>query len=149
MDKTTFWSSSSAPIGSNLLKKSSDVASYCYVSGNYNNDNLSSKDKKIQSDKILIAQKNFFDFFPFQFVEGNKNQALPDENSICLSQEIALQLFGNEKAIGKEVVFENKKLVVRGVYKIDNKLLFKMKNLYHCRKIVNKLRIKRYNNFTL
>ena len=121
MDKTTFWASSSAPIGPNLLKKSSDVSSYCYLSGNYNNDNLQTKNKKIQSDKILLAQKNFFEFFPFEFIEGNQKQALPDENSICLSQEIALQLFGNERAIGKEVVFENKKLVVRGVYKLDGK----------------------------
>lgn len=121
MDKTTFWGSSSAPIGSNLVKKSSDVASYCYLSGNYNNDNLHTKNKKIQSDKILLAQKNFFEFFPFEFIEGNQKQALPDENSICLSQEIALQLFGNEHAIGKEVVFENKKLVVRGVYKLNGK----------------------------
>ena len=121
MDKTTFWAASSAPIGSNLVKKSSDVTSYCYISGNYNNDILRSNNKKIQSDKILIAQKNFFDFFPFEFIEGNQKQALPDENSICLSQEIALQLFGNKKAVGKEVIFENKKLVVRGVFKIDNK----------------------------
>ncbi len=121
MDKTTFWASSSAPIGSNLLKKSNDVASYCYLSGDYSNDNLHTKNKKIQSDKILLAQKNFFEFFPFEFIEGSQKQALPDENSICLSQEIALQLFGNEKAIGKEVVFENKKLVVRGVYKLNSK----------------------------
>ena len=121
MDKTTFWASSSAPIGSNLAQKSSDITSYCYLSGDYNNDFLYAKNKKIQSDKILIAQKNFFDFFPFQFVEGTRNQALPDENSICLSTEIAFQLFGNEKTLGKEIVFENKKLVVRGVYKLDDK----------------------------
>jgi putative ABC transport system permease protein len=121
MDESTFWTSSSAPIGSNLIKKSNEVASYCYISGDYNNDIIRYKNNKKQFEKILIAQDNFFDFFPFEFVEGNQNAALPDENSICLSQETAIQLFGNAKALGKEVIFENKKLVVRGVYKLDEK----------------------------
>jgi putative ABC transport system permease protein len=121
MDEDVFWTTSSAPTGSNLIKKSNDVDSYCYISGNYNNDIIRYKSKKKQFEKILIAQPNFFDFFPFEFVEGNQNLALPDENSICLSQETALQIFGKEKALGQEVVFENKKLVVRGVYKLDKK----------------------------
>ncbi|TRX35457.1 FtsX-like permease family protein [Flavobacterium sp. ZT3R18] len=121
MDESTFWTSTSAPIGSNLIKKSNEVASYCYISGDYNKDIIRYKNSKKQFEKILIAQDNFFDFFPFEFVEGNQNTALPDENSICLSQETAMQLFGNDKALGKEVVFENKKLVVRGVYKLDKK----------------------------
>jgi putative ABC transport system permease protein len=121
MDESTFWTSSPAPIGSNLKKKSNEVASYCYISGDYSKDIIRFKNNKKQFEKILIAQDNFFDFFPFEFVEGNKNTALPDENSICLSEETAMQFFGNDKALGKEVVFENKKLVVRGVYKLDEK----------------------------
>jgi putative ABC transport system permease protein len=121
MGESTFWTSTSAPIGSNLIKKSNEVASYCYISGDYNKDIIRFKNSKKQFEKILIAQDNFFDFFPFEFVEGNKNSALPDENSICLSQETAMQIFGNDTALGKVVVFENKKLIVRGVYKLDKK----------------------------
>lgn len=121
MDETSFWTTTPAPVGSNLIKKSDDVASYCYISGDYNKDIIRFKNNKKQFEKILIAQDNFFDFFPFEFVEGNQEGALPDENSICLSQETAMQLFGNESALNQEVVFENKKLVVRGVYKLDKK----------------------------
>jgi putative ABC transport system permease protein len=119
MDENTFWTTTSAPVGSNVLKKSDKVASYCYIDGDYTNDIIRFKNKKIQSNKILITQNNFFDFFPFEFVEGNLKGALPDENSICLSQETAIQLFGNDKALDKEIVFQNKKLIVRGVYKLD------------------------------
>ncbi|NDP22991.1 MAG: FtsX-like permease family protein [Paludibacter sp.] len=117
MDVTTFWTSSPAPSGGAVAKKNSNVKSYCYISGDYGNDIIRFKNKKVQSDKILSAQKNFFEYFPFEFIEGNVASALPDENSICLSDKIALQLFGNQKALGKEVVFENKKVLVRGVYK--------------------------------
>ncbi len=119
MDPTTFWTSSPAPSGNAVVTKNTEVASYCYVSGDYSNDIIRFKNKKIQSDKILSAQKNFFEYFPFEFIEGNLASALPDENSICLSEKMALQLFGHQKALGKEVVFENKKLLVRGVYKSD------------------------------
>jgi putative ABC transport system permease protein len=121
MSENTFWASSSAPIGAAIQEKNSEVASYCYLSGNYESDLIRFKNKKVQSSKIVLTQKNFFEFFPFEFVEGNQKTALPDENSISLSQDLALQLFGKETALGKEVLFQNKKLIVRGVYKMDKK----------------------------
>ncbi len=120
VDENIFWTSGSAAVGSNLIKKTDEVISYCYLDGDYVNDIIRFKSKKVQSDKILFAQKNFFEFFPFEFVSGNKNTALPDENSICLSVELAMQLFGNESALNKEVTFRDKKMRVRGVYKINN-----------------------------
>ncbi len=102
MDPTTFWTSSSAPVGATVKEKNKQVASYCYISGDYTNDIIRYKNKKVQSDEILSAQKNFFEYFPFEFIEGNLTSALPDENSICLSQKMASQLFGNQKALGKD-----------------------------------------------
>ena len=46
MEKDVYWTSSSAPIGSNLIKKSSDVESYCYISGGYDNDIIQFEDQK-------------------------------------------------------------------------------------------------------
>lgn len=124
MNPTTYWSSSSAPVGSAIKDKSSEVESYCYLNGNYSDDIIRFKNKKIQTNKIVIAQKNFFDYFPFPFIEGNQKAALPDVNSICLSEDLALQLFGNEKALGKQIVLQNKNLIVRGVYKLDQKSIY-------------------------
>ncbi|CAM3587893.1 ABC transporter permease [Flavobacterium gelidilacus] len=121
IDENTFWTSGSAPVGSALKLKTPEVASYCYISGDYENDIIRIGKKKIFSEKILSAQKNFFDFFPFEFIEGSVNNALPDENSICLSAEMATQLFNKEPALNKEIDFQGKKLIVRGVYKLDKK----------------------------
>ncbi|MWB94331.1 FtsX-like permease family protein [Flavobacterium sp. GA093] len=121
MSENTFWASSSAPVGAAIKEKTSEIEAYCYMDGDYINDIIKFRDKKIQSDKIVSAQKNFFEFFPFDFVEGNRKKALPDENSICLSEELAFQIFGNESALGKELTIQNKKVLVRGVYKLDKK----------------------------
>ncbi|KFF10067.1 ABC transporter permease [Flavobacterium hydatis] len=124
MDATTYWSSSSAPIGSAIQAISPEVESYCYLSGSYDNEILYFNNKKVQSDKIVIAQKNFFDYFPYEFIEGNQKAALPDVNSICLSQDLAINLFGNETALGKKVVLQKRVLIVRGVYKLDKKSVY-------------------------
>jgi len=124
MDPTTFWASSSAPIGAAIKNISPEVESYCYVNGNYENEIIRYNGKKVQSGKIVAAQKNFFDYFPYQFIEGNAKTGLPDGNSICLSEDLATQLFGSESAFGKKIVLQNQVLVVRGVYKLDKKSVF-------------------------
>ncbi|WET03094.1 ABC transporter permease [Flavobacterium sp. YJ01] len=124
MDPTTYWASSSAPIGAAIKEASPEVASFCYVNGNYDNEIITYNDKKVQSENVLVAQKNFFDYFPYQFVEGNSQKGLIDGNSICLSQDLAQQLFGNERAFGKKIILQNQVVVVRGVYKLDKKSIF-------------------------
>lgn len=121
IDENVFWTSGSAAVGPNLAAKSSEVESYCYLNDYYADEIIATGSKKIQFSKILDAQKTFFEFFPFEFVEGNIKTALPDENSICLSEDTAHKLFKNEPALGKEVVYSGKKLVVRGVYRLTGK----------------------------
>ncbi len=120
IDDHTFWPSCSAAIGPNLIKSTSKVASYCYLNGGYDTDIIRYKSKKIIAEKIVFAQKNFFEFFPFEFIEGSQENALPDANSICISTALAEQLFGNETALGKEITIDKTKLVVRGVYLLEN-----------------------------
>ncbi|MEZ0128695.1 ABC transporter permease [Flavobacterium sp. LBUM151] len=124
MDATTYWASSSSPIGSAIKTANSQVESYCYLSGDYDNEIIRYNNKRVQSDKIVSAQKNFFDYFPYPFIEGNSTAALPDVNSICLSEDLAVQLFGNQSALGKQVVLQNENLIVRGVYKLDKKSVY-------------------------
>ncbi|MDR6966664.1 putative ABC transport system permease protein [Flavobacterium arsenatis] len=124
IDENVFWTSGSAAVGPNLDAKSSEVESYCYLNDYYADEIIAAGGKKIQFSKILDAQRTFFEFFPFEFVEGNIKTAMPDENSICLSENTAQQLFKNEPAVGKEVVYSGKKLVVRGVYRLTGKAAY-------------------------
>ncbi|MCK8142718.1 ABC transporter permease [Flavobacterium sp. I-SCBP12n] len=149
MDATSFWASSSAPIGAAIKETTPEVESYCYLEGDYSNEIIAFKNKKIQSDKIIIAQSNFFDFFPFDFVQGNKKGSLPDENSICLSEELAFQLFGQEEVLGKELVLRNTKLIVRGIYKLNKKSSYAPSCVVNFMDLRIKKSIEQWGNFQL
>ncbi|MDQ6471919.1 FtsX-like permease family protein [Flavobacterium sp. LHD-80] len=147
MDPTTYWASSSAPIGSTIKNTSPEVESYCYVNGNYDDEIIRYNGKKVQSEKVVVAQKNFFDYFPYQFIEGNAKTGLPDGNSICLSEELAIQLFGSESAFGKKIVLQNQVLVVRGVYKLDKKSVFNPSCIVNFMDLRIKNTIQQWGNF--
>ena len=97
-----------------------NVESYAYMSNGYKNDIVEYNGKK-EELKIVHTQSNFFSFFPFHFIEGNGKSALQDDASVALSANAAHKFFGDEKALGKQIKFKNKTLVVRGVYTIPGK----------------------------
>ncbi|MEC4048550.1 ABC transporter permease [Flavobacterium sp. SUN046] len=115
-----FWANNIACYEPYLKTEFKELKGYCYLDCWYNSKVTKYKSKK-EILNVTDAQKNFFDFFPFQFLYGSPQTALMDENSIALSKESADKLFGSENPIGKEVLCDNKKLVVRGVYTIPGK----------------------------
>ena len=74
-------------------------------------------------DKSFIEQVNeadpdFFKMFSFDFIEGDKENALKDKSSIIITKEMADKFFGDEDPVGKIVNMDDKvDLVVSGVVK--------------------------------
>lgn len=75
---------------------------------------------KIEVDDVLFAEQGLFQVFTYPFLFGDPNTALSKPESIVLTKELALRLFGDAaKAMGKTIYFENHfGNVVTGV--IDN-----------------------------
>ncbi|MES2487419.1 MAG: ABC transporter permease [Bacteroidota bacterium] len=113
------WTTNVAPIR-HYFKDIPEIEEYCYLNNWYNDEFVTYGVKK-KKLKILDAQNNFFSFFPFEFVSGSVKNALHNNSDIVLSEEAAKMLFGNENAIGKQVQYSNRDLVVRGVYRIPGK----------------------------
>jgi putative ABC transport system permease protein len=88
--------------------------------GDNNKDGIFlSRDKKNQllTRFGYYADQTVFDIFTFKFLEGDQSTALTQPFSMVLSKKTAHRLFGNEKALGKQVFCENKvQLTVTGVY---------------------------------
>ncbi|WP_309297817.1 ABC transporter permease [Neptunitalea lumnitzerae] len=118
------WYTNPAPLGPHLLEESDLVASYCYLNNWYNGANIYYNGEKEYSEKILDAQSNFFEYFPFDFLQGDKASAL-EPNSIVLSQKLANRIFGDEDPMNKEITYSNRKMVVKGVYKLNEKSSYK------------------------
>jgi putative ABC transport system permease protein len=114
------WGYTASPLGK-YLGDISEVESHCYFNTWYYDEIITYKGEKQLIEKIFDAQNNFFDFFPFEFIKGNGKAAIQDNTSIALSEEVAQRLFGEDEAMGKEVQYSGRTLVVRGVYKINKK----------------------------
>ena len=115
------WPHNVAPIGPILKASAPELESLCYFENFYFSEIINYKGKKIVFEKIFDTQKDFFNYFPFEFVRGSAKNALLDKSSIALSEDVAKQLFGDEDPINKQVVYSNRNLVVRGVYKLSGK----------------------------
>lgn len=113
------WANSPGPVGSTLQKNTAEVDSYCYLQLYYYNENVKYKNKQ-QKFFITDSQKNFFDFFPFEFIKGSSKKCL-SPTSIAISDVLAKKLFGDENPINKTVDYSGRKLVVKGVYLLNKK----------------------------
>ena len=108
-----------APIAlGNAIKQNnpgvSEVIRYSPGGGNFR-----IKDELFNSD-LNYVDPSFFKVFTFEFVEGNGD--LKDRSEICISDELAIKYFGQEKALGKPLTQmldsgKTKEYVVAGVFK--------------------------------
>ena len=73
---------------------------------------------KTFNQQVNFADPDFFKMFSFDFVEGDRENALKDPSSIIITEEMALKYFGNEEPIGKTLRMDDKyDLKVNGVVK--------------------------------
>ncbi|OEK05610.1 hypothetical protein BFP71_15355 [Roseivirga misakiensis] len=69
----------------------------------------------------LFASKNFFDILTYPLLIGNQENILEDNESIVLSESMAMAMFGNlESALGATVEWENqffnKTFIISGIF---------------------------------
>ncbi|HEU4555661.1 MAG TPA: ABC transporter permease [Chitinophaga sp.] len=79
---------------------------------------LSANDKNIKANG-QYAEKDYFNIFSFPLIDGNRNNVLVNNNSIVLSDDLAVKLFGTtNNIIGKAVSFNHDTtFFVSGVFK--------------------------------
>ncbi len=69
--------------------------------------NPESPSHKFSEDKFLFADSNFFSFFTFPLIQGNKQQVLQNPFTVVISKKTAEKYFGSESPIGKIVRYNN------------------------------------------
>jgi putative ABC transport system permease protein len=73
---------------------------------------------KTFDEAVLMADKEVFDMFTFDFKEGSQTNPLPDNASVVISERIASKYFAGESAVGKVFQINGKyDFTVRAVYK--------------------------------
>lgn len=74
------------------------------------------QDKAFNESRIFFADSTFFDVFDFELINGDKETALDEPNSILLTETMAKKYFDKEDPIGKFLEFQgNQNLQVTGI----------------------------------
>jgi putative ABC transport system permease protein len=66
----------------------------------------------INENRILAADSNFFSFFAFPLREGDPRTCLIGKDKVVLSEEAARRLFGEEAALGKQILMGDQRTVL-------------------------------------
>ncbi|CAL2080261.1 Putative ABC transport system permease protein [Tenacibaculum sp. 190524A02b] len=70
------------------------------------------------TEKVTHTEPQFFDFFPFEVIEGSTKKFIESRKNIALSKTYAQRIFKNEKAVGNIVKIGTEEFVVTCVFKI-------------------------------
>ena len=91
------------------------------LTSNYRSSITKVSGKSIYTEKILEADSNFFDFFPFEILEGNPAELKKSKQHIAISEQQAILLFKKGNAIGEKVEIGSISYIVTTVFKGNNK----------------------------
>jgi putative ABC transport system permease protein len=97
------------------LKES--ISGIDYFSRYDDRTNYIKTDKKQFRETIHYVDRDFPKMFTFDFIEGNSETALQNENDILISHSKAYKLFGNTEVSGKVVEIEDRSYTITGVFK--------------------------------
>ena len=102
-----------APVGDDLAEDYADIiAATCLANGSRSLFEILSKDtlnlnERYYEDEYLATDSNFFQVFKHEFIAGNPDYALLENNSIVLTESMAKKYYGNENAMGRLIRSDN------------------------------------------
>ncbi len=137
--------STTGPMAELVKEKSDKIEETLFYQPGYSSELYIINQKKELLNKIAITGNNFFDFFPFDFVQGNKEQFKNNRNAVAIEEQEAKRIFGNENPINKQIKNLNGEiLTIYGVYQLKNNSGFLPKYVISS----PNLNIDDWNNFT-
>ncbi len=67
----------------------------------------------IEEKGLFAADSNFFKFFDFELLVGDKNTVLTEPNTVVITESSAKKYFGNQPAVGKQLSFFNSNTIYK------------------------------------
>jgi len=107
------------PMGPTLKNEFPEVKSYTRLN-DWINVILTFENKKVFVPKLFWTDSTFFDIFDFELLKGDKTTALARPNSVVVTEETAVKIFGSRDAIGQTVTYygnDTFNFVITGILK--------------------------------
>ena len=113
--KVLFWSTS-GPTADALKEEFPEIIA-ATTDKNGGNATLTIGEKNVQASGHYVGQ-DFFKIFSFPLLQGDADQVLADKNSIVISDELAMRIFGTtENVVGKTIEWQHEReFQVSGVF---------------------------------
>jgi putative ABC transport system permease protein len=73
------------------------------------------RNNKFNIDRVAFSDKYFGDVFSFKAGIGSMEKSLDEPNKLVITNELADKIFGTENPVGKEVLLNNKPIVIGAV----------------------------------
>ncbi|AUC83991.1 hypothetical protein CW731_01200 [Polaribacter sp. ALD11] len=99
-------------------KELPEVTASLMVKPFYRSKVIQYKDAFEFNDKTIFTEPQFFDFFPFEILEGSAQKFAETRTNIALSKAYADRVFKGDKAVGNTVKIDGENYIVSCVYKI-------------------------------
>ncbi len=108
----------SGPMAQALLADYPNVESTVRLLPWFNDEVLQYNETSIKSKRLLFVDKNFFDVFDFELVQGDKSSVFNNNRSIILTESLAGSLISDRSPIGQTIKgFKGSDLLVTGIVK--------------------------------
>lgn len=113
------WTQMVAPIGPLAKQQLPEVKDEVRIANNWMFSLYKYQDKVFGNEKVAFVDPSLFTVFDFPLIEGQNSKPFTDNNSVVLTKTTAQKFFGNQDAIGKVIIADDKEqFTVSGV--IDN-----------------------------
>jgi putative ABC transport system permease protein len=108
------WSATPTVLGPTLKNEFADIVEVARVNNRWF---VTIVDDRKFSNKGIITEPGFFKIFSFPFLHGDANTALKDGNAIVVTEKMAIKMFDDTNAMGKQIKIDDELYHVTGVLK--------------------------------
>jgi putative ABC transport system permease protein len=105
------------PGASDMKERIPEIQDYCRVSEVRHEGDLYIDNQNYKAKYLRYADENFFQFFDYKLVEGDKETILNSAEKIVLSSTEATRLFGGKDPVGKIITYNKQPFTVSGIFK--------------------------------
>lgn len=107
-DSRNVYSNAPRPVIPNMVNDMPEIESGLRIYGvgglEVHTGILKYDEKNYETDGLFIADSTFFEFFDYPLLAKSLDKPLSEPNSLVISSELSKRLFGEESAIGKEII---------------------------------------------
>lgn len=101
--KTDHWPTSTNGAGIALEESFPEVLDMTRINWHNSDRIVRYKELKFRENHVCFADSNFFTFFEYPVIKGNRETFLRESNTVVISESAAKRYFGSEDPIGKRI----------------------------------------------